>query len=119
MAVRLAAAGAAVGHTLQDTATPKDSTRTLHDALPISWSSSAQQVATVSASGLVTGVAAGSATITAMREGTSVTAAITVTAPAVTTLGPVRDVAVARVTDTSVALSFMEVSDGAGEPASD
>ena len=117
VAVSLPVAGAAVGQTLQLTATPKDSSGNPLSGRTIAWSSSAQQVATVSASGLVTGVAAGSATITAMSEGKSGTAAITVTAPVITTPGPVRDLAVASVTDTSVALSFTEVSDGAGQPA--
>src|SRR5207245_6635049 len=74
-------------------------------------------VSTVSGSGLVTGVAAGSATLTATSEGQSGTAAITVTA-VVTNPGTVTDLAVASVTDTSVALSFTEVTDGTGQPAS-
>ena len=45
----------------------------------ISWSSSASGVATVSPAGLVTGVAAGSATITATSEGQSGTAVVAVT----------------------------------------
>src|SRR3989449_1259723 len=44
----------------------------------IAWSSGSPAVATVSASGLVTGVAAGSVTITATSEGQSGTATITV-----------------------------------------
>jgi len=46
----------------------------------VTWSTTAAGVATVSASGLVTGVAAGAATITATSEGKSGSAAITVTA---------------------------------------
>src|SRR5439155_18687991 len=45
----------------------------------VTWSSGNTAVATVSASGLVTGVSAGAATITATSEGQSSTAAITVT----------------------------------------
>ena len=44
----------------------------------VSWSSSANSIATVSASGVVTGVAAGSAVITATSEGKSGTATVTV-----------------------------------------
>jgi acid phosphatase len=47
----------------------------------VTWASSNTTVATVSASGLVTGQVAGTATITATSEGQSGTAAITVTAP--------------------------------------
>src|SRR5207302_4426572 len=45
----------------------------------IAWATSAAGVATVSASGLVTGPAAGTATITATTEGKSGTATVTVT----------------------------------------
>jgi hypothetical protein len=84
----------------------------------VTWSSSADGVATVSADGLVTAVAEGSATITATSEGKSGTAAVTVTAPVVVTdPGQVTDLAVAKVTETSVTLAFTEVSDGAGELA--
>src|SRR5439155_244234 len=71
-------------------------------------------------SGLVTGLAAGSAVITAMSEGKSGTATLTVVAPPPPPGAPgaVTDLAVAGATDTSVTLSFTEVSDGAGQPAS-
>src|SRR5439155_14193176 len=81
------------------------------------WATSSPTVATVSASGFVTGVAAGKATITATSEGRSDMATIAVTAP-VTKPGTVSDLAVSEVTDTSVTLAFTEVSDGAGLPAS-
>ena len=48
----------------------------------VTWTSSAPQVATVDATGEVTGVSAGSATITATSEGKSASATVTVTAPA-------------------------------------
>src|SRR5207245_1085185 len=47
----------------------------------VTWASNAPSLASVSATGLVTGGAAGVATITATSEGKSGTAAITVTAP--------------------------------------
>src|SRR5207249_562610 len=106
VAVSLPVAGAAVGQTLQLTATPKDSSGNPLSGRTIAWSSSAQQVATVSASGLVTGVAAGSATITAMSEGKSGTAAITVTAPVITNPEIGRAHVWTRVTFRSVMLSF-------------
>ena len=69
------------GSTLQLTATPKDASGNALTGRTITWSSSDNSVATVSSSGLVSGVVAGSATITAMSEGQSGTAAITVTPP--------------------------------------
>ena len=72
------------GQTLQLTATPKDVNGNPLTGRTITWSSSNTSVATVSASGLVTGVVAGSATITATSEGQSGTSAITVTPPSST-----------------------------------
>ena len=82
----------------------------------MTWVSSQTAVATVNASGLVTGVAAGTATITAMSEGQSGSAAVTVAGP-VTKPGQVTDLAVTGVTDSSMTLSFTEVTDGTGNPA--
>ena len=67
--------------TTQLTAVTRDSAGNILTGRSITWSSSASGVATVSATGLVTGVAAGSATITATSEGKSGTAAVTVTVP--------------------------------------
>jgi len=54
----------------------------------VTWSSSNTSVATVSTSGLVTGIAAGSATITATTQdqGKTATCTVTVTAPLITTI---------------------------------
>jgi len=76
-----ASASVAAGGTTQLTATPKDANGTALTGRTVTWGSSNTSVATVSGSGLVTGVTAGSATITATSEGQSGTAAITVTAP--------------------------------------
>src|SRR6266516_2979578 len=73
-------AGIQVGDTLRLTATPRDSAGNVLSGRTITWSSDSSAVATVNASGLVTGVASGSATIRATSEGKSGTAAITVTA---------------------------------------
>src|SRR6266550_2982638 len=70
----------APGGTLQLSASTFDSASNLLTGRAVSWSSSAAGVATVSASGLVTGVAAGNATITATSEGRGGTAAIAVAA---------------------------------------
>src|SRR5947199_6562971 len=67
------------GATVQLTATHKDANGNPLSGRVISWSSDNAAVATVSGSGLVSGVVVGSATITATSEGQSGTASITVT----------------------------------------
>src|SRR5207245_2290278 len=74
-----AAASILVGATLQLTATPKDSLGNPLSGRVVTWSSNALSVASVTGTGLVTGVAVGFATITATSEGVSGSAAITVT----------------------------------------
>jgi len=81
VAVSPATASMLVGQTVQLTATPKDASGTTLSGRVVSWASSNTSVATVSSSGLVTGKAAGSATITATSEGKSGSAGVTVTAP--------------------------------------
>ncbi len=71
----------AVGATQTLTATPRDAGGAALTGRTVTWSSSANGVATVNASGVVTAVAAGTATITATSEGVSGTATITVPAP--------------------------------------
>ena len=74
-----ATASLTVGATTQLTATPKDANGTALSGRVVTWATSNAAIATVSASGLVRGAAAGSATITATSEGKSGTAAMTVT----------------------------------------
>ena len=101
------------------TATPEDANGNALSGRVVTWVSSAAAVATVDGIGQVTGVTAGLALITATSEGQSGTALITVTAPVVVTdPAQVTDLAVANVTDTSVTLSFLQVDDGTGQPAS-
>src|SRR3989449_10017775 len=71
-------ASVSVGQTTQLTATPLDSTGAPLTGRAVSWASDNAGVATVSGSGLVSGVAAGSAIITATIETKGGTAAITV-----------------------------------------
>jgi parallel beta-helix repeat protein len=73
-----ASASLQVGQTVQLTATPKDASGNPLAGRVVTWASSNTAMATVSSSGLVTGVAAGSATITATSEGQSGTATVTV-----------------------------------------
>jgi uncharacterized protein YjdB len=86
VAVAPATATLRVGTTRQLTATTKDSAGTTLTGRTVTWSSNATGVATVSASGLVSAVGVGSATITATSEGKSGTAAITVTLVPVATV---------------------------------
>ncbi len=81
VAVSPAVASVQVGQMAQFSATLQDANGNALTGRTVTWSSSDAAVATVNGSGLVTGVAAGSATITATSEGKSGTAAVTVTAP--------------------------------------
>src|SRR5881396_1574686 len=69
------------GRTVQLTATPRDGSGNALTGRVVSWSTDNAAVATVNASGLVTGAAAGAATVTAMSESMIGSAAVTV-APA-------------------------------------
>jgi uncharacterized protein YjdB len=89
--VSLAASSIVSGATTQATATTTDATGAVLTGRTITWSTSNAAVATVSATGLVTGVAVGSATITATSEGKSSGTTVTVTAAP---LAPVASVAV-------------------------
>lgn len=73
-----------VGATSQLTATAKDASGNVVSGATVAWTSSSDAIATVSASGLVTGVAPGTATITATSNGKTATATVTVTTKTVT-----------------------------------
>ena len=68
-----------VGQTVQLTAIPRDANGNALSDRTVTWTSSNTSVAAVSPTGLVTGLVAGSATITATSEGKSRIASITVT----------------------------------------
>jgi uncharacterized protein YjdB len=108
------------GGTQQLAATLKDASGNVLTGRSVAWTSSNAAVASVAGSGLVTTIASGSATITATSGGQSGTASITVTSqpPVVTSPGTVTDLKLASATDTAATLTFTEVSDGAGKPAS-
>src|SRR5207245_969735 len=76
---RPATASVQTGQTVQLTATPKDASGGALSGRTVTWASSNVGVATVSGSVLVSGVAAGSATITATSEGQSGSAVVSVT----------------------------------------
>jgi uncharacterized protein YjdB len=86
VSVTPATASVAVGSTVALSATPQDSAGYALSGRTVSWATSNAAVATVSQTGVVTGVAAGSATITATSEGKSGTAAVTVSVVPVATV---------------------------------
>ena len=71
----------AVNQSVHLSATPKDANGNALFGRAIAWSSSNTSVAVADVNGNVTGLAPGSATITATSEGQSGTAAITVSTP--------------------------------------
>src|SRR2546426_561757 len=79
VAVAPATATVPVGQTVQLTATTKDANGTVLTGRTVTWATSNAALATVSGTGVVTGVAAGGpVTVTATSEGQSGTAAISV-----------------------------------------
>jgi len=78
VSVTLAASAIVIGQTTQATATTKDGNGNVLAGRVVTWSTSSAAVATVSSSGLVTGVSAGTSTITATSEGQSASATISV-----------------------------------------
>jgi hypothetical protein len=89
VAVSLTPSTIQLGQTSQATATTLDANNNVLTGRVVTWSSSNTAVSTVSASGLVTAVGAGNATITALSETKTGTSAITVTAPPPPGSGPV------------------------------
>ena len=73
-----ASASVEVGATAQLTAVPRDGGGNALSGCPVGWSSSPPGPATVSATGLVTGVAVGAAIVTAATQGVSGASSITV-----------------------------------------
>ena len=78
VSVAPSSAAVEVGASVQLAAAPKDGANNLLTGRPVTWSSSAEGVATVSGTGLVVGLAAGTAVITAMVEGVTGSATVTV-----------------------------------------
>ena len=86
VAVQPQGPGILVGANVQLSATVRDVNGVIVTNRVVTWSSSATSVATVSSSGVVTGVGGGTATITATSEGKSGTTSVTVTALPVATV---------------------------------
>ena len=68
-----------VAQTVQLTATARDANNNILTGLPVTWGSDALPIATVSSTGLVAGIAQGTATITATIGGVDGTTLVTVT----------------------------------------
>lgn len=115
--VSLAAPSIDVGATTNATATVRDG-RGRVVSKPVDWSTSNASVATVSSSGVVTGIAPGTATITATSSNKSGSATVTVNAVAVPDPGAVTDLSAAATGSASVTLTFTQVGNGAGAAAS-
>jgi uncharacterized protein YjdB len=88
VAVTIASSSLVPGQTAKATAFARDSLGSLLTDRVFTWASSAPSVATVSASGLITAVAIGSATITATSDGKLGTASLTVVATTATPAAP-------------------------------
>lgn len=89
-------AAVVVGATQQLTATARDASNNIIVGPTFQWTSSAPGIVAVSSTGVVTGIAAGSATITATSPGASATGAATVTVM----LAPVASVTVVPASST-------------------
>ena len=113
-----AAPDLAQGSTVQLLATAYDTRGNTLNARAIVWSSSAEAIATVTATGLVTGVSVGGpVTITAISEGQAGTAQVTVTVPApavATNLVPVTSVTLSGYVGTAVIPPSVRVIDQRG-----
>jgi plastocyanin len=83
VSVSAPATSVAIGGTLQLTAVPKDANGAVLTGFTPAWSTSDQAKATVTGAGLVTGVAAGPATISATISGIAGSLAVTVTQPVI------------------------------------
>lgn len=81
-----ATAEVVIGRTKPLSATPKDANGAALSGRALTWTTSAGSVATVDANGVVTGVAAGTATISVAAEGKSATTAVTVKPASVKTV---------------------------------
>ena len=89
-----------VGRTMALSATPRDAAGNPLGGRTIAWSSSADSVARVDAAGVVTGVAVGTATITATSEGQSARATVAVQLVPVASVAVTPATAALRVGDT-------------------
>jgi hypothetical protein len=98
-----------VGETVQLTTTLRDASNNIVTGRTVAWSSNSTTVATVSSSGLVTGVGDGTATITASIDGRSASATIRVLSPCSTVLAA--PIAVGQTIDGTLASTDCKLDD--------
>jgi len=108
-----ATANVAIGSTTQLSATLKDASGVTLTGRVVTWSSSQTTVATVSPTGLVTGVSGGTATITATSEGRTGTATVTVAGSGVRTVTVTPSTATINVLGTVVLTATVRDPSGA------
>ena len=99
--VSSSASDVAVGGTLQLTATARDAKGSVLTGRPVTWTSGSLTTATVSPSGLVTGVAAGSTAITATIGGKTGSKTVNVVPPPVATVSVTLAATTLRVGETT------------------
>ena len=104
------------GQTVPLTATLRDASNNILTGRVVAWSSSNLAIATVSASGVVTGVAAGSATITASSEGKTGTATVSITPKPVASVTVTPATATVNVGATTTLSAIARDADGAVVP---
>lgn len=108
-----------VGQTGQFSAVVKDGWGRVITGAIVTWTSSDPTVVGITASGLATALKAGTVTVTASSGGYKGTASATVTSgQTLSPPGTVSDLATSGATDSSTVLTFTEVNDGSGAPAS-
>ena len=98
--VSLRSSSIAVGDTTTATSTLRDWRGRILQNRVVTWSTSDSSVATISTAGLITGVGAGTAVITASRAGKSGSATVTVTSLGSASVGSVATVSVALAAST-------------------
>ncbi|MFN2316672.1 MAG: serine hydrolase [Gemmatimonadales bacterium] len=114
VSVTLASPGLTVGLTTQATAVLSSAAGTTLSGRAVAWSSSATNVASVSAAGLVTAVGEGVASITATSEGRSGSAQVTVSPPPVATVTVT--LAASSLTVGLTTQASADLRDGSGAP---
>ena len=102
------------GSSLQLTATLRDGSGNIITGRPVNWTTSNQAVATVSQTGLVTGVALGNAQITAESEGRTGTVSVAVAPPLIATVSLTPNPGTVQVG--SALQMSLDLRDAAGNP---
>ncbi len=117
VSVSIAAPNLLVGFTTQASATPRDSIGNVLTNRTITWSSSAPNIATVNAQGVITAVALGVTTIRALIDGVTGTAPLSVVTGTATSMSAFSSTTLSAAAGTSVASPpSVRVVDAGGSP---